>query len=583
MIDGISFVNKELWLPLVLGGLLAFAFYVWKEWKTRSTGKFALNTLVAFLTIIALIFLILQPTKEVEISERQGLLVTSGFDVQQKDSLMAIVEGIKEVTYNPTTSIRNELDSLTGLIILGNGVEPFDFELFRTIPTAYIPTKEPIGITDLKTSESLLLGEKLSVAGAYTSPVTGNYLVLEDAGGNGLDSVKLGEQKTVRFSLEAVPKVSGRFVFQLTEKDSIGTELHTEPIPVIIHKKNLLRVLILNNFPTFETKYIKNFLADNGHEVIVRSQLTKGKFKFEYFNTSSAPVYQFTDEVLAKFDLVIIDTDTYFNLGTTGIRSFEKSSRETGLGVFLQPSDLLFKLGNEKSYFQFKRDGIDELNVPTFKSTLQKYPFTFDEQLTVKPIILGTETTVAVYKQLGSGRFATTTLQNSYQLLLQGKTAAYNRLWTQIFDKISKKEEVPVAWEAITRIPRIDIPFEFTMRTRLTDFNVIHEDDQSIGMLQNTYVPTLYSGKVYPSKSGWNKLNIETDSSAQYSFYVFDKTTRKSLEISKTIAANKKEFESGIPVNRTVRSERPISPMICYLFFLAGIGWLWLYPKLSEN
>ncbi|TLP71888.1 hypothetical protein [Maribacter sp. ACAM166] len=583
MIDGFSFVNKESLLPILIGGLIVFGCYFWKESTNRKHGKFIINTIVAFLTITALVLIVLKPTKEVEINDRQGLLLTEGFDEQQKDSLLLRYQGIKELNYNPNKSIGYKLDSLTGLFVLGNGIKPFDFELFKNIPLTYITAKEPYGITDFRYKKSIVLGEKLNVKGIYNKPLKGTMLILEDAGGNGLDSVQLDRIGEVGFSLEAVPKVSGEYVYLLTEKDSVGVKLKSEPIPVVIKEKEPLRVLILNNFPTFETKYLKNFLADNGHEVIVRSQLTKGKYKFEYFNTATTPVYQFTDEILNKFDIVIVDSDIYFGFGSMLKKRFEKSIRESGMGLFIQPSGFLFNLGTDTSYFKFERDSNHEVHFETFKIKLEKYPYGFKGPFSFQPIAFGTTTTVAAYKQLGLGRIATTTVQNSYQLLLDGEGEGYKWMWTKLFDKISKKKNTSVEWEAETQVPRIDAPFDFKLRTNLEEYTVLNENDDSVAMLQNSMVPMRYLGTVYPKKIGWNHLKIETDSSSQFPFYVFDSLVWKSLTSSKTIAANQKEFKSGLKHNRAVFVDRSISPILFYLLFLVGIGWLWLAPKLSTD
>ena len=270
----------------------------------RRKGNFSINIIVAFFTIAALAILVLEPTREVEINDQQGVLLTEGFNGKQRDSLLSLNKGLKVLRYNPKKSIRNQLDSLSSIYIIGEGIKPFDFSRFKDIAVEYIPAKKPIGISQLKYTKQIMLGESVEIDGSYNQPVKGSFLVLEDSRGNGLDSIQFVDNNTADFSLSGYGKTSGNYVYQLTVKDSIGTLINTNRLPIEIKEKRLLRVLILNNYPTFETKYLKNFLAEEGHEIVVRSQLTKGKFKFEYFNTGSTPVYQFTDEILKQFDLV---------------------------------------------------------------------------------------------------------------------------------------------------------------------------------------------------------------------------------------------------------------------------------------
>ncbi|WP_036155430.1 hypothetical protein [Maribacter forsetii] len=583
MIDGLSFAQKELLIPVVLGGLLVFVAFIFKEWKTRNKGRFVFNSIVAFLTVLALVLIVLEPTKEVKMQDQQGLLLTDGFNEKQKDSLEAVFKGIQPIEYNPKKSVRKALDSLTSAIVIGNGVEEFDFYAFDSLPTTYVPSEIPSGITLLNFTNQLVLGDELRVKGMYSKPKLSAQLVLQDSRGNGLDSIPFKEKSNHHFSLKTVPKACGNFVYQLAEKDSVGKLLASNPLPITIREKEPVSILIINNFPTFETKYLKNFLADAGYEVTVRSQLTKGKYKFEYFNTKASPVYQFTEESLNQFNVVIADTETYFNFGKSVKNRFENSIRENGLGLFIQPSERLFNLGVNTSYFSFKRDGRNEIQLSNSNITVEKYPFRFSEAFAVNPINANEFGNLSYYKQLGLGRVATATLTSSYQLLLKGEEQAYSRIWTQILDKIVKQKALAVEWKSQTELPIIGAPFNFELRTGLEELSIKNTEGNRVPLLQNSTVPFKYSGTTYPKKKGWNRLRIETDSTLQFSYYVYDDKDWKSLSASKNRVANAKQFGTELKENRTVMVNRPISLLLFYILFLLGIGWLWLSPKLSAQ
>ena len=581
MIEGFSFVNKDILIPVFIGGLVLFGSYFYKEWVTRKQGNFSINIIVALLTIAALVILVLEPTREVEINDHQGILLSEGFNVQQRDSLLSLNKGLKVLKYNPKKSIRNQLDSLTTVYVLGEGIKPFDFSRFNNIAVEYFPAKIPLGITQLTYTKKISLGEKVEVIGSYNQPVNGSFLVFEDSRGNGLDSIQFVESSFTDFTLSGSPKASGNYVYQLSEKDSAGIVINSNPLPIEIKQKQPLRVLILNNFPTFETKYLKNFLSEEGHEVVVRSQLTKGKFKFEYFNTTSLPVYQFTDEILKQFDLVIVDADTYFSFGSTIKNRFEKNIRENGLGVFIQPSDFIFNRSASWSYFRFNRDDIKEVQILNSTIALEKYPYEFDEEFLVSPIIVGDGKTIAAYKQMALGRVATTTLLGSYQMLLNGSDQTYKSIWTNILDEIAKPKIVPVEWKPETQIPKVDEPFDFSLYTNQQEFAVIDEDSVRTPMLQKLMVSTHFTGTIYPKKTGWQHLSIDGDSTSQFSFFVYDSVDWKALSSTQNIVLNQKKFKTDVNKNKTVISNRPVSPLLFYILFLLGVGWLWLSPKVS--
>ena len=579
MIDGISFLHEEYGISVGIAVIILYACFLWKEALERHRGQMLVQSIIALITLLALALIVLEPVHQVEVNERQGLLLTEGFEEAKKDSLVERYSGLTVLEYHPERSIRTDLDSLTSLFVLGNGIKSFDFWQFQNIPTAFVPNAIPSGISRIKYPKSLVLGEALRLSGLYTKPKKGTFLVLEDPAGNGLDSVQLEKKEEVGFTLQTTPKVTGTFIYSVTEKDSTGNVQKTEPLPIQIGDKNTLRVLILNDFPTFETKYLKNYLAESGHEVVVRSQLTQGKYKFEYFNTASKPLYQITEEVLQDFHLVIADADTYYGFGSVLKNRLEKRIRENGLGLFLQPTNALFNRYANSSYFSFSRDGVNETNLGGSNNGLEKYPYAFESGVAQQPIDLDANKPIAAYKQFGLGRVVTTTLQNSYQLVLDGKEREYGRFWTQLLDKTIPQAKADIQWASNTLFPRPNAPLDFTLRTNLEEFTVVDSDSSTVGLFQNPLIPSLYSGTVYPKKSGWNVLKMVSDSSANYAYYVMNPTDWKSLEISKSISENQKEFQKDLNENRTVWVDRPISLIWFYIPFLLGIGWLWLAPK----
>lgn len=578
MIEGFHFINQEHWLGIGLIGFVIFLGFIFKEWKDRERGWFMPNAFVVFITLVALALIALAPTREIEISDRKAILLTDSFELEQKDSLQKLYKGIKVISYDPKKSMRKALDSLTGIYVLGNGIKPFDFWQFKDIPVAYIPTKASQGITRLRYSREISIGEPLEIHGVYHEPVKGNFLIVQDPAGNGLDSIQFSGNKKEQFILRSVPKVSGRFVYALAEKDSTGIELNAEPLPMVIHQKHGLRVLVLNNFPMFETKYLKNFLAENGHEVLVRSQLTTGKFKFEYFNTQVAPLYQITDAVLKEFDVVIVDSDTYLNFGKGTKTVLERNIREQGLGLFIQPNDRFFSQA-DGSYFTFPRDGINIHQMAGSKTLLDKYPYRFEEGFSVQPVLSNDTQQVAAYRPLGKGRVASTVVQNTYQLVLEGEERAYSYLWTSILDKLAKTKTTAVHWKGSTNFPRIDAPFEFELRTNLAAFQVRDTATILTGMKQDYLVPSLYTGKKYPRDAGWNTLHLENDSTTTFSYYVFDEADWNALESAETRNINRTAFSSDVKAGRTIVVNQTISPLYFYSVFVLGIGWLWLVPK----
>ena len=76
-------------------------------------------------------------------------------------------------------------------------------------------------------------------------------------------------------------------------------------------------------------------------------------------------------------------------------------------------------------------------------------------------------------------------------------------------------------------------------------------------------------------------LSIDGDSTSQFSFFVYDSVDWKALSSTQNIVLNQKKFKTDVNKNKTVISNRPVSPLLFYILFLLGVGWLWLSPKVS--
>ncbi len=67
-------------------------------------------------------------------------------------------------------------------------------------------------------------------------------------------------------------------------------------------------ILFLQRYPTFETQYLKRFLARE-HALVMRYQLSRNAYRYDYANHAAQNTDRLTTDVLRTFDLVFIDSD----------------------------------------------------------------------------------------------------------------------------------------------------------------------------------------------------------------------------------------------------------------------------------
>ncbi len=581
MIDGLSFLNsKILWL-VVLGLVILWTIFIWKEWSQRKEKRFWIKGVVSLVGLICLGMIILKPALPKALEEGIGIVLTDGYRQTQLDSLKSKYKRIPVQQYVPGQAL-NITAKADSLFLLGHGLPDFDFWQIQDKSVTFLGADDEPGWSDIQHDKHIFLGETLKVKANYYRPEKDHWAVLLDHTGNPLDSVLFDEGPNSIVSITTNPKASGRFEYSLAEKDENGETVSEEPIPVLIEETLPLKILIVNDFPTFETKYLKNYLAEKGHEVSVRSQLTRNKYKFEYFNGASNPIYQFSQQILADYDLLIIDADSYFNLNNTSKSALDKNLVEDGLGLFVQPNASFFK-SSKQTFLSFEADYSEKLALGGSLGSMEKYPYAFTKVFPSQTILMDS-VPVAAYVVKGKGKMATTHLKNSYQLLLDGKVEVYTRIWTTILAEIVREREKVAEWESLTEIPRIDEPFQFNLRTRL-ETPQVHNEEALVPLRQDLQVSYYWQGTTYPRNPGWNQLEIQKDSIAPFSYYVFKADERNTVSQKNTLRVNNREFgeRRHVSVQKAKQTKilQVLPPIWFYVLFVLCMGWLWLEPKLS--
>lgn len=585
MSDGVVFLNQQYFWPTVILGAFLWGIFIWKEWEQPKKSKLWINVIISFFAVAGLVLIYLKPGTWQNATKGKGIILTQEYRPAQLDSLKSIYKRIRTEDYTEgrTLSITKELDTL---FVLGNGLENFDLWQLKEKSVTFLGGQPIYGWTKISFDDKIQLGELLYVHAKYRSPTDGHWAILTDNGGNPLDSILFKDVDEQNIRLSARPKASGRYEYRLVEKDRSNNILSEEPIPVQVLEGHPLKVLIVNAFPTFETKYLKNFLAEKGHQVVARTQLTKGKYKFEYFNGATNPVYRLSEQVYKNYDLLILDTESYLSLGSRARRSMKEYLEKYGTGVFVQPNDKTFSLASPQSPFLFTSNYQEEIVLGESSTVLKKYPFEFQLDIRTHPIKIDS-TSVGAYVAIQKGKLGTSLLKNTYRLILNGQSELYGELWSQFVNDVSKRKDKPLQWTALTTTPRIDQPYNFKVRTGIEGIEVVTENGARIPLLQDLLLPSKWTGTHYPREVGWNVLKATNDSLEPHSYYVYSHDQYKSISKAKTVQANMREFDTKrtfSSINTETNSEiRPISTIWFYLIFLLCSGWLWLAPKLTGH
>lgn len=581
MIDQVTLGQTHLIWPVVMGSGLLWLLFIWKEWKGAAGTRFYIKTVVGLIAVSALAMIALRPNMEMSQNEKHTAIVSPGYQKAALDSLKAVHKNLTMLTYTPGMDLTEKIETGQEVFVLGQGLQPFDLWQLDMASVHFLTGDQPSGISRLSYKMENVVGSDFLVEGRYHKAPEGQQLILKGPGGTVLDSTELQALSNQRFSLKAQHPVAGKFVYTLTEKDSLGNELSSAPLAVAIKPKDRLNILIINQFPSFETKYLKNFLAASGHGVMVRSQVSTSRYKYEYFNTPQKATIDVTGKTLNETDLLIIDATSLQKASKSTRQLLEKAIAENGLGVFVQADESMYALKMPLLNFSFLKQDDKEVALEKHPDTsFKKYPYLFKKEVLTEPVQQSGEGIVTAYKRSGAGRIGTTVLKNTYELILEGNDVEYQGVWSNIISDISKRKVTETVWKQDEMMVYKDHPFHFEINTGVENPVVKSSEGSSIPMAQDMDLKELWRGTTFPRETGWNQLVVSHDSTAVFNFYVLDTSHWASLRAFNNIIENKRYFSQQTRSAEKTTGVKPVEPWWFFIVFLLAMSFLWLEPKL---
>jgi hypothetical protein len=566
---------------LSLAVLLFFtSLFFWMETKKQAPYSF-LRKACLILIMMALAGYLFRPSYKTKAS-RQIILLTPRYKPLQVDSLLnlypdlAVFHASDAAPYPNSTAVQSYHDLAASkdriAFILGQGLSPAILELLELQNFQFIPAAYPQGIIHLAIPGRIYPDRKSTIEGVFHGAVENSKIFLSGAGGEE-DSVSFSGEALQHFKLSFVPKVPGNFSYTIYSRDSLYGKL-----PVTVQKERALNILFLQHYPTFETRYLKEFLADH-HHLVLRTRLSQDRHRYEFINHKQVKINRLTEGSLSNFDLIIIDSDALQSLPSAE-RDDLRSAIEEGLGMVTlfnsSPSGLRNLLPFE--FEHYRSDTAHVNGVRRRKQILPAWPY---RVLPTHPFISMLENknrSLSGYSSKGFGKIGFQLLQQTYTLMLQGDSAAYTAIWSPLLEQVSRREKAQFVFHKKTDFPVFpDEPVHFEIiSSGKTPVALV--DKIRIPLKENILVDDVWQATVWAGKQGWKKLAAEGDSAA-IDFYVSDENEWPSLAIARyrdeTIKAGSSLEEMGPEVVHL-----PVPQWIFYVLFLLSAGFLWLAPKL---
>lgn len=553
-------------------------FLIWMECR-RPLPYLTLRLVASLLIIMSFAGFLFRPLFKTRNSE-QVILLTPDYNMSQVDSLLRLYPAMKvlqtpDAKQHPDAVILDTYNDLSGRednisFVAGQGLPPDAMDLFKSHPYQFIPSPYPDGIIRISIPERVLPNRRTVLEGIYNSPSKDLKLFLIGPGGKE-DSVTFTKDGFQHFELSFLPKTPGNFVYTIESAHGLAGRL-----PVRVQKQKALNILFVQHHPSFETRYLKNFLG-RYHRLVLRYQLSKNRYRHEFVNHEPRNVNRLTNELLSEFDLLIIDTDALQGLRASEIESLQSAISE-GLGVLalFNSSPAGFK---DIIPFRFTRYARDTAHVSPGgnKLILPAWSLSVRQDDGIIAVSENRNRILSGYRYQGMGKMGFQLIQETYRLVLQGDSVDYSALWSRLVEDISRADHAEFVIHQKTKFPLFaGLPIHVEIIS-LGKEPTLSLDEITLPLKENVLINDLWDGELRAGKEGWNRLT--TTEGQPLDLYVSDPAEWKSVAITNVSDATRKAASSATAEQQLKTVFRAVPQWIFYFVFLLAAGFLWLVPK----
>ena len=389
----------------------------------------------------------------------------------------------------------------------------------------------PAGVVSIAWPSSITLGEEAVVRGRLGPQLGKTRVVLADGSGT-LDSVTVSAQ-VPGFTLRARPRASGHWrpVLRLE-----SPRVPAESLAIDVRPAPRLRVLLVESSPSFETRFLRDWLAAQGAEVGTRTRVTRARTRMTAVN--AAPTAALTRGKLDGLDVLVVRGATAAALGPTEGRAVDEEVRMGGLGLVVMTDDTALTAG-----FGMNVLARDSAGTPT-----------------------------VVVAPAGSGRIARVAV-TAVPRKLRGDSAGYAELWSRVLGSVRRRAGAAVSIEGkgprfasrpaliVARGERAPKELRVEARDGTTD---------TVYLAATPWDSSTRRGVFWPPRAGWYRVGGPEGTA----LFAHDTAEWMAVQAQQRIDATRARV--GLGVGRdTVPTREPVALWPAFLGFVAAAGFLW--------
>ncbi|MEO7211247.1 hypothetical protein [Mucilaginibacter sp.] len=588
------------WTYIVIGlCILLAAVLVWQEVR-RTSKKWLVLRIMAVLAASVMLACIALPVAYHQVDAaneaEKVILLTDGFSADSLNNavnrmLFTLDKDVKKGY--PKAILLSGIDELADTLkaqtlhVYGRGLSDAELEQFTNTPLVFHPSVQPGGVAHISWNPKLKTGSDLRVQGSYNNPSAQPVQLLLKGLNTILDTVTIKPHSQSNFELTATPKITGRVVYSLQSVIN-GDTLTEGSIPLQVEAVMPLKVLMLSASPDFETKFLKNWLGQNGYGVAARSAISKDKYSSEFINIPQVSLERLSASSLNKFDVVIGGLSAFGALSSADAAALKQEVENNGLGIIARADSAGKTLWLQKDFPLEKPVGKETVSplIVNGKKSASAQLNTGNQfiryQNGTQPLVATPQNHILAGSTIaGWGKLVFTTLDNTYSWTLGGNQRDYSALWSALISSAARQDTSLQNTITALAIPVVGEPVQIQLVNNKAPSVLVN--GEAVAAAQNMAVPFERNATYWPGAQGWQ--SVQQNNTTAW-FYAYHNGEWEGVKAATNIAATTNYAEAHTPggivtkqIQQKLRIEVP--KIYFYILLLAACTFLWVEKKLS--
>ncbi|UOQ99611.1 hypothetical protein MUN81_08985 [Hymenobacter sp. 5317J-9] len=544
------------------------------------------------------------PTRQVPAARGQAILLTPGYSPDTLRQLLrrlgagtsvwhygGVAASAKIRPLSSLLTLTEQRPKLRGLHLIGQGLAPAELLVLGNLPVTLHPAVAGVGFSTAFWESKLALGDVLRVEGTALLPkAEAPAWACLLAAGAVRDSVRVPAGGGP-FRLRYQPKTAGLSLYELQLRRA-GRKLAAEPVPVEVSTPQVPAVLLLSATPSFEFKYLKNYLAEAHYPVALRTTVSRGLVQTDFVNQPATDLGRLTPALLARYAIVVADAATLAALAPTETGALQSaiSAGRLGLLVVAEAAPLPRSAPGRADFAVMPRAAAQAAAQPLAwpdapAGARAPLPAQLRPASALRPLVSGPgQAVAAASRRAGLGFVVVSVVPETFPWGLQGRLDLYRSYWNRLLTAARPPAPAEVAWQAGTRWPRPQQPLLLHLtatfpETQPTVRALAAGPAVRLALRQDTRLPEWSTAQFWPQAPGWHQLT--GPGRVTHSFYVYPAGAWAGPEREERQLAVAQQAMAA--PGAAVASETVAQPWPAGWFFglfLLAAGYLWVEEKL---